>query len=102
MEATRNRVEFDEFCREAFGSNSQSSVLTQAKIEEIISFLKDPQALQWSGSNKSKFRWWVKSKGFVIMNCAALQVENALCVPPKVCSTFGSYICELTYLNISK
>ena len=81
--------------REAFESCIQENILqpkypgsktiTRSKGVNIVSYLTGR-----SIDEDDHFRFWVKSRGFKVMDYPALGLQNILCVPAKkkVCSYF--------------
>ena len=82
------RETFDVFCRTHYGAGndntqegcSRSETITAAKGWKIVTLLKsDPVLLNYS----SKFKHWVKQRGFQLISHQALGLSDVLCLPAK-------------------
>ena len=56
-------------------------LLTDEKVERIKSLIIDTKDGQ--KTDTPRFRQYVKDKGFQLVTCAGLGLENELCVPTK-------------------
>ena len=75
----KNEEEFDVFLSEKFltGKNSGSKTITKSKGEVIVKMLK-------GGDGKDpKLKFWIKNKGFRLMDYPALGLKDVLCLPAK-------------------
>ena len=82
------REVFTAFCKSRYGVTdgsgpggcTRSKTITTGKGEMIVNVLKgDPASLHYS----SKFRHWVKQRGFKLISHQALGLRDVLCLPAK-------------------
>ena len=55
-----------------------SKILTRSRGEEVRLFLSGA-----TGAKDAHFKFWVKSRGFRVLNFSALGLTNVLCLPAK-------------------
>lgn len=60
------------------GKKAGSKTITRSKGDRIVSFLTGR-----STSEDAHFRFWVKSRGFKLMDYPALGLKDILCIPVK-------------------
>ena len=73
---------FDSFCKEKYGDRDDqtSKTITAEKGRKIVLVLKsDPSAADYS----SQFKFWVKKRGFQLVNYAPLGLKDVLCLPAR-------------------
>ena len=73
---------FEKFCNERYGENGcqTSKTISREKGQKIIRLLQnDPAAEAYS----SKFKFWVKQRGFSLINYSPLGLKDVLCLPSK-------------------
>lgn len=64
---------------ETIAGSNNSKVLSKDKYDKIVSQLSGSA----NGDNSAKFRWWIKNKGFQLLNFPELSLNDVLCVPAK-------------------
>ena len=73
---------FDRFCKERYEDRGDqtSKTMTTEKGRKIILVLKsDPSAADYS----SQLKFWVKKRGFQLVNYAPLGLKDVLCLPAR-------------------
>ena len=86
---------FEKFCNERYGENGcqTSKTISREKGQKIIRLLQnDPAAEAYS----SKFKFWVKQRGFSLINYSPLGLKDVLCLWSK---KQVSYWYKCTYLQ---
>ena len=82
MSIEEQRQSFETFCLERYGGENgcpKSKVITREKGDRVIKVLQnDPAAV-----HDVKFKFWVKQRGFSLMNYAPLGLKDVLCLPAK-------------------
>lgn len=73
-----HREAFQKFVRNEFVDKKKagSKVITQAKGAQIVAFLNGDAAGQ-----DAHFKFWVKSRGFRLMDYPTLGLKSVLCLP---------------------
>ena len=77
--AKRHREEFERFVEESFvkEKKSGSKVITRSHGDKIVACLKGLSAVD------AHLKFWVKSRGFRVMDCPTLGLMDVLCLPAK-------------------
>ena len=77
--AKKHREEFEKFVEESFvkQKKSRSKVITRSRGDKIVTCLKGLSAAD------AHFKFWVKSRGFRVMDYPTLGLKDVLCLPVK-------------------
>ena len=67
-------------CVGKVSSVNNSKVLSKEKYDQIVFQLSDSAT---SSVLHAKFRWWIKDKGYKLLNFPELGLTDVLCVPAK-------------------
>ena len=85
------RKVFERFCAERYGENGcqTSKTIAREKGQKIIRLLRNhPVAEAYS----SKFKFWVKQRGFSLINYSPLDLKDVLCLPSKKQVSYYVYL----------
>ena len=79
---SEQREVFEKFCTERYGENGcqTSKTISREKGRKIIRLLQnDPSAEAYS----SKFKFWVRQRGFSLITYSPFGLKDVLCLPLK-------------------
>ena len=75
-------------------------MLTRSRGAEIVAYLSGDHA----GETSAHFKFWVKSRGFLLMDYPVLGLSNVLCLPAKpqkkVCCAVQKSLCTIIFLSL--
>ena len=76
-----NHEAFDKYLKESYIDIEKkgSKTVTRSKGAKIIALLEDDT----SGTSDARFKHWVKSRGFQLLDYPTLGLKNVLCLPCK-------------------
>ena len=79
-----DREAFEAFVKSSFVQTKKtgSKVLTRSRGAEIVAYLSGDGG-KTSTSISAHFKFWVKSRGFWLMDYPVLGLSNVLCLPAK-------------------
>ena len=95
VEKSTFRRNFQRWVQMNYGENSRTKTITRAKYNKICRYLLGEPLIE----TDAKFRFWVKSKGFRIVQSEDMSVYGTLYVPVKVphtrvCIQLWSFVSE--------